>query len=186
MGLKAVMTLSTGGNLIQQKTNKHSPVFCNPPGFTLIEVILVVVLLAVVVSLSVPQFSKSFQKLQLRQLTQDLAYCMQYAQSRAITQNKEVRLEFDPEFLKYWLTQQASSLTPPSAATIYENISGRMGRVFSVPANVEIKTDDTAISFYPDGSIEKQIIEICYKQKCSLITTQEKRGSIEVYESESD
>ena len=150
--------------------------------FTLIEIILVVLILGVVVGMAVPNFSRTYATFQLKQFTEDLAYLMRYAQSRAITTNREVRLEFDPDFLQYWLTQQMVDETKIDAGLIFERITGRYGRIFKVPAEVRIETKINYMSFYSDGTMGRERIYICHEKQCLTISTQEQRGFVQIFE----
>ncbi|MBI3617245.1 MAG: prepilin-type N-terminal cleavage/methylation domain-containing protein [Candidatus Omnitrophica bacterium] len=78
-------------------------------GFTLIEILLVVVIMAVIAALAVSNFSRTYAGIELRKAADDLAYRMRYAQSYAVTKNTRARLEFDPLFTQYWLTRPAGS-----------------------------------------------------------------------------
>ncbi len=67
-------------------------------GFTLVEILLVVVIMAVIAVLAVPNFSRTYAGIELHKTADDLAYRMRYVQSYAITKNTRARLEFDPSF----------------------------------------------------------------------------------------
>ena len=153
-------------------------------GFTLIEIILVVLLVTVIIGLTVPNFSSAYNNLQLQNTTDHLAYLMRYAQGRAVTHNREVRLEFDEEHLHYWLTEQEEMIGASEAEKTFNQISGRLGRMFVIPKDIEVRMEAMGISFYPDGRIEKDHIYLCYHDRCYLISTKERRGYVQIYEAE--
>ena len=153
--------------------------------FTLIEIILVVLILGVVVGMAVPNFSRTYSTFQLKQFTEDLVYLMRYAQSRAITNNREIRLEFDPEFLQYWLTQQKEGEERGAGDPVFERFTGRYGRIFKVPPELRIKTGMNTVSFYPDGTIARARMDVCRDEKCLTISTKEQRGFVQVLEENS-
>ena len=154
-------------------------------GFTLIEILLVVLLLSVITGLAVPNFSQSYSNFQLQKFTEDLAYTMRYAQSRAVSRNTPVRLEFNNDFSQYWLTQFASpsnETETPGAAPVYEKIAGRYGRIFSTIRGIHIQSLSDHIDFFPDGRIAKQRVYVCREEKCFTISTQEQRGFVDILE----
>ena len=73
-----------------------------PRGFTLVEILLVVMLIGLAAGLAVPNFSGSFSSLQLRETAENLGYLMRYAQSRAIIRRQPCRLEFNIDNTKPW------------------------------------------------------------------------------------
>jgi len=157
-----------------------------PKGFTLIEIILVVLLLSVVVGLTIPNFSQTFTKTQLQKCAQDLVYTMRYAQSRATTKNRRVQLVFNTDFSQYWLSdflEDSRGSSDPS-----QKISGKMGRIFKIPSQIIIELGQNTITFYPDGSIEKERVYVCLSPSdkkedlCLTISTKEQRGFVRIYD----
>ena len=150
-------------------------------GFTLIEIILVLLLLAIVSGLTVPNFSKTYQRLELKKAANDIAYLMRYAQSRAIAKGHQIRFEFAEDFTGYELKEQSSD--KKQADEEFKNISGRLGNHFQVPQILHVSSEDTVINFFPDGTIDKQRISVCSvkEEKCFTISTQEQRGRVLVF-----
>lgn len=157
-------------------------------GFTLIEVLLVIVLLTIVTALAIPRFNQSYAQLQLRDLTNDIAYLMRYAQSRAIHTARPLKLMFDEGNNSYWLTQAAPDDEEGPAAeeppdVIYEKLPGRFGRVFKVPAEMTLAPTHSSVTFTPDGRIEKIQIDVCRQDQCMIVSTQNQSGYVAVIES---
>ena len=163
-----------------------------PQGFTLIEILLVVVIMAVIAVLAVPNFSRTYAGIELRKAADDLAYRMRYAQSYAITRNTLTRLEFDPFFTQYWLTRQSGDETAQGA---FERIPGRMGEITGIPrdAQVSFAEGGPALYFYPDGTMDKRRISFCRAlpvplrgtysagrqgDECFFVSTQKQRGQV--------
>lgn len=156
-------------------------------GFTLIEILLVAVILAVIAVLAVPDFSRTYAGIELRKAADDLAYRMRYAQSYAITTNTRVRLEFDPLFTQYWLTRPTDSLREQSgddaAQDVFERLTGRLGQSMSLPRDVRLSFEDgdPPLFFYPDGTIDKRRISLCRGEDCVFVSTQKQRGQVHVF-----
>ncbi len=148
-------------------------------GFTLIEIVLVVVLLGIIVSMSLPSFRSSYNKFLLEKAGNDLAYLMRYAQSRAITQGKEIRLVFSEDFEKYWLEQRtidSSAAADPSvkrgeknsAKEAFTKIPGRWGRNFSVRPELKVQSRGISlVKFYPGGKIDRVTLHVCHGKSCA-------------------
>ena len=181
--------------------------------FTVIEILLVVVIMAVITVLAVPNFSRTYAGIELRKAADDLAYRMRYAQSYAITKNTRARLEFDPLFTQYWLTRPTGSLRPKAprgeeqsgddtAQDAFERLTGRLGQSISLPREVRLSFEDgdPSLFFYPDGTIDKRRISLCRAlpagrvgpatrdrqgEDCVFVSTQKQRGHVHVFK-ESD
>ena len=155
--------------------------------FTLIEILLVVVIMAVIAVLAVPNFSRTYAGIELRKAADDLAYRMRYAQSYAITKNTRARLEFDPLFTQYWLTRPTGSLREQSedeaAQDAFERLTGRLGQSISLPRDVRLSFEDgdPSLFFYPDGTIDKRRISLCRGEDCVFVSTQKQRGQVHVF-----
>ncbi len=151
-----------------------------PRGFSLIELILVVLLLSVIAGLAVPNFKQSFSNLKLNQTAKDLSYVMRYAQSRAVSKGIVIRLEFTSEMDRYHLTQLSSK----GSLGEYERFKGRMGREFEISDLIKIDFMEGNVTFFPDGTIEKKEINVCKEDRCLLISTKVQRGYVNVIEEE--
>ncbi|MFA6378953.1 MAG: prepilin-type N-terminal cleavage/methylation domain-containing protein, partial [Candidatus Omnitrophota bacterium] len=76
--------------------------------FTLIELLLVVALMVVIAGLSIPNLPRHLSVFQLDQTTRHVSYLMRYAQSLAVVNQKEYRLCFSLDRLKYWLEEESA------------------------------------------------------------------------------
>ncbi len=162
-------------------TKRDIVVFCKRENaFTLVEILLVVVIMGVITVLAAPKFSRTYAGIELRKAADDLAYRMRYAQSYAVTNNTLARLEFDPSSMQYSLARQSDDET--SSGT-FEKIANDLGARVSVPAGIAMSFEEgeTAIDFYPDGTIDKRRISFCRKEECVFVSTQKQRGQVHVF-----
>ncbi len=155
-------------------------------GFTLIEILIVVVLLAVIAAVSLPHFSVSLARLQLRNTAYKLAYLMRYAQSAAITRGIEMRLSFDSQFQTYGIEQSFPDDSWEENGGQFQALEGPWGRRDEVPDDMQLTAGKESVVFYPDGQIEKFQANICRETDCFLITTEGVRGLVEVLPFSSD
>jgi prepilin-type N-terminal cleavage/methylation domain-containing protein len=151
-------------------------------GFTMIEIMLVVLILSILAGLTLPHFSRTYKNFELTKETQDLAYAMRYAQSRAVTKGKEMRLEFSPDFSSYQLAEEVEGDLPQEAERSFKAIHGRWGRVFQLPAPIKIESEEMYVHFYADGSMDKRHVFICRDEPCLTISTKEQRGHVRIFE----
>lgn len=146
-------------------------------GFTLVELLLVLLIVAIAAGLTVPNFSKTYARIQLKKTAEDLAYLMRYAQSRAVVKNRPVRLTFDEEFSRYWLTEATAEDNEEFA-----RISGRWGKTYPVSEKIEVFSDKLFVTFYPDGHMDRQLIYVTREERTLTISTREQRGYVRVFD----
>ena len=149
--------------------------------FTMIELLLVVIILATIATLAIPNFSRSFVRLQLEQTANHISYVMRYAQSRAIQKNLQQKLVFNANFREYTLQQEAFSPEETTPEKKFGKIFGRWGQTFSIPAGIEVQSLQNEINFFPDGKIDRLRIYVCQKDQCMTVTTKEQQGYVDVY-----
>ena len=127
----------------------------NNTGFTLIELVLVILLISILTALSTPLFRRTFSDLILRNAALDMAKLINYAQEMAIIEKVNYKVNFNFEERKYWLTRQK-----PEGVS-YERIKGRYGKPFSLSRDLELSSDkEEGFILYPDGRSDKAKIEI--------------------------
>jgi type II secretion system protein H len=120
-------------------------------GFTLVELLVVTLILAVVVGICVPQFRSTFRHLQLQVTASDVATLLTYASRRAVTRGEMVRIHFDADGRRYWLARADEA----ASAVAFEKISGKFGRVATVPGPISLAPSTRDVTFYPDGRADR-------------------------------
>ncbi|WP_316369353.1 GspH/FimT family pseudopilin [Candidatus Thiodiazotropha sp. CDECU1] len=113
-------------------------------GFTLIEVMLTLVVLALLVSLTPPLFQKAFPSLKLKAATRDLAQEIRYIQQTAILTGVPSKVQFDLQNNAYQS----------------DHVNG--GEVRHLPDGLNFASDNSrssaigesvmVLEFFPDGS----------------------------------
>lgn len=155
-------------------------------GFTLVEILLVLLILTVIVGLTAPNLSRSLTKHQFEKSAEELLNLMRYAQSRAITRGHSVRLVFNDENTEYWLAEDSvSGSDSGNEAASSERVPGSMGATRRVPGDVVLRTEDIAVlTFYPDGRMDRTELGVCRGGRCKMISTRIQRGFIRSYDAE--
>ena len=153
-------------------------------GFTLIEILLVLLLFGVFAGLAIPQFGPTYSRLQLKETAEDLVYLMRYAQSRAIVRQKKCGLQFDSQMTSYWLIEDRSDPEESLSIESFERMAGRFGRIYHVPEKITIEADETLIRFYPDGTMDKVNIYVSNnREEVFTISTFQKTGQVQIFNS---
>jgi len=75
----------------------------NSKGFTLVEVIIVVVIIGIMAAISIPSISRWLPNYRLKRAARDVYSSMQKARMLAVKLNRETAIEFDPGTNKYTL-----------------------------------------------------------------------------------
>lgn len=149
-------------------------------GVTLVELLLVMILLGVMAALSIPHFSKTYSSLQLQRTAEDMSYVMKYAQMRAITKGHLVRFLLAEDNSKYWIEERAGE--QQSSDEQFVHIRGQWGRTFTIPDEIVVEAKNIGkVDFFPSGQIEGVDVDICLREKCIIVSTQKRRGHVEMF-----
>ncbi len=110
-------------------------------GFTLLELILVMLILTTVLALSGPSLKGFFSMRQIDSAAAQIIALTQYAQSQAVCEGRIYRLNLDVIHRTYWLTvQDQGAFVDPDT---------EWGRVFQLPEDVGLEV----IDFKMDGLV---------------------------------
>lgn len=133
-------------------------------GFTLVELVLVMVLLTVVASLVAPRMSSFFRGRALSAEAQRLLSLTHYAQSRAVAAGVPVLLWIDPRRSAYGLEVQGAHATGVDHEVAYEadpSVTLQLPAVTDAPVSEDdderlgLPENMAAIRFTPDGYFDE-------------------------------
>lgn len=126
-------------------------------GFTLIELICVVIIISVLTAASLPQINKYFDTLELSSFSRDLQVYMNYLCQRAIVERKIIYFNIDQDKKQYWA---------------YTTEEGNILKVYHIPERITVASEQKQVVFYPDGAIDKVSIKLMNRdnQYVSLTT----------------
>ena len=127
-------------------------------GFTFIELIFVVTLLAILAVVTVPRFRRSFDSLVLQNFVSDFTSYAMYAQAKSVSGGSEVSVDLDPT-QRLLLTEDHVKYQDPSGGNVDQWVTGK---VKSIPdlVLVDLKASTGKIVFYPDGTSDSADIDI--------------------------
>ena len=151
-------------------------------GFTLIEILIVVIILAVIAGISIPNFAKSLITIELSQTAQDLLMTMRFAQSRSVLQGGVYQLVFEDGFKSYHLEQAKTDTSETEEEIIFIPMNNRWGKKHLVPSSVSVTLDRSTVRFYSDGTIEPIRIEVSNNKSKFFLSTMEQRGHVFIWE----
>ncbi|MCQ9207713.1 MAG: prepilin-type N-terminal cleavage/methylation domain-containing protein, partial [Omnitrophica bacterium] len=128
------MTLQIGNKIPRNNFCFSSSVrFTNPTllraGFTLIELVLVILLISILTAISTPLFRRTFSDIVLKNTAYDMAKVINYIGEMAIIEKVKYKLNLDFENGKYWITKYGLS----EEGVVYGRVSGRYGKDFFLP-----------------------------------------------------
>jgi type II secretion system protein H len=159
-------------------------------GFTLVELILVMVLLLIVAAMVAPRMSSFFRGRALSSEAQRLLSLTHYAQSRAVAEGVPVLLWIDPRNSRYGIDIQNGHTSAEDRDVTYEADPSVTLEVPTV-ANAPVSEDDdeklglpenlAAIRFTPDGffdevSVNKIILRQGDEAALELVPTVNRLG----------
>jgi type II secretory pathway pseudopilin PulG len=137
-------------------------------GFTLIEIGLVLLIIAVVVALVVPRF-RDQSHAELLKETRKLATTFRYLQHEAILNGRVYRLNIDLDQQRYFVTSAEEGDLLEGG---FERASGILARDVALPASLQIADVDVPMisgklyegvaftHFYPDGYVDPTVVHL--------------------------
>ena len=152
------MTLTTGRNP-SAPHGRRAPTRKVPGGFTLLELILVLVLISVALAMVSPSLRGFFASRQTADAAMRVVSLSQWARSEAVSQGRPCRLNVDPQRRACWVTVQRAGAFVPA--------DGDAGRAIPLPQGAEVRLRATGgdpppayVRFDPSGRSDTAAIEI--------------------------
>ena len=128
-------------------------------GFSLVEMIVVLVLIGVSISLLAPSLSRFSKGIELKATVKKISAILRYCRSEAINKGRVYQVFFDSESREVKVQPMAPSEEKEGEA---KNADKGFPKIYSVPAGVNLKevktespessSDLPTIEFYPNGS----------------------------------
>ena len=136
------------------------------PGFTLLELAVVLLLIGLVLAIAMPRFS-AFQGTELRSQARRLAARSHYLYQEAGAQKVLLRLNFDLNRSVYFVTR----LDPFAARPAFRRETGPAGGIVSMPAEVRLRdvwveggglfhNGIVRSQFYPGGGADATVVHL--------------------------
>lgn len=153
--------------------------------FTLLEILIVILIMGVLTTISIPLVSTSFANFQFINSSKNIISLMRYARERSILERVNYRLAFNIDAGTYCLLFQKSPFEEPDRYKIEES---SLGKKYQLPEGVTIEriefleevNSSEFITFYPDGSADSVNIYLCNDKGESLIISTQIAGQIKI------
>jgi prepilin-type N-terminal cleavage/methylation domain-containing protein len=154
-------------------------------GFTLVEIIMVVLILSIAVVIAIPMFA-SAADIQVRSVANRIAADLDYARGLAITRQKNYTVVFYPVAVSSPTVHAAESYEIIDTATSTVITNPLDGRPFTVELTKDSRVSGVNIDTVKDGLVEISAITFNYLGTPSLtgtgwITLKSKDGTFVVY-----
>jgi len=134
-------------------------------GFTLIELILVMIVLFTVAAVVAPRFSDFFPSYQVRKASEQLLAWARKARADAAVTGVRQRLVIDPTNRKYWIEYEARPMKEPGKFTLLSGAWGEetLSQSVTFESIEDADTDGTRagmkiLEFRPDGTSSEATI----------------------------
>ena len=141
--------------------------------FTLVELVLTALIVAILVGVSMPLFSRQFSDLELRNSCYNIAKLTSLAQQKAIAEGRFYKINFDFEEAKYWLTAGED-------LEEFERLGTKYGRTYRLPSQSELRGKKSSFIFYPNGNSEKMEIIIVGRTAIYSLKSKGRLGHIKI------
>lgn len=175
--------------MAQKPTDKRS-------GFTLIEVVLVLVIIVIVAGISVPYFGGSIGASKLRSAGRSISHLAQFSRSMAIMRQQTIIMVIDKETMEIYAGPMQESNASEADGAIDQEILQRLGYVdredseqFSVeqklmarrlPEGVSIRRFEKDLTDLDDSSPNSYIVQCYPNGQCEWfeLELENRRGSV--------
>jgi Tfp pilus assembly protein FimT len=148
----------------------------NRGGFTLVELILLTIIIAVLVAISTPRFRNTFSGLKLKEASFNLAKLINYAQEKAIIEGVPYKLILDTDEGRYYFLK----FDETSRRGEYIRLKEKVGKIFKLPQGLRLRANKKEIVFYPDGHSEKATIAISGKKGLIKMRVKGRLGYVDI------
>lgn len=133
----------------------------NASGFTLMELVIVLIILGILSAAVVPMYGRSMKLIHRNHAVRDLLATMKYAQERAISDMVEHRVYFDPKANQYWIERFVKRDEEDREHKEFEPLREAYGNRHDLPESLKLERPRTErdkedrtyfIPFYPNGA----------------------------------
>lgn len=117
------------------------------PGFTMIELLLVILIVGTMAGLSAPKLRGSYERMRLTESANSLRSAIRMARETSITEGIPHRVALDLVDRAYWVEKQSTD------GSRYDRLQSRWGRGRGLPDGIHVASAPEAIEFGPDGRV---------------------------------
>ena len=136
----------------------------NTRGFTLLELMVVVSILAVITAMVTPVFGATFKGIRSENEVRNLVSYLEYAQQRAVTDSAEYRVYFAPQLGVYWMERAVVRDGLSVAFVMVDDVNVEEAKLpesiaLAVPRARRYRKENVYyVGFYPNGMCDDALI----------------------------
>jgi general secretion pathway protein H len=116
----------------------------NTKGFTLIELIVVIIIIASICALALPNSGKILENIKVRSTVRQICALLNYARGQAVISATNYKVNYNVNQKSCWITKKINDS--------YVRLKGRAGKTLFIPKEVSFETKIDSITFYPKGT----------------------------------
>jgi Tfp pilus assembly protein FimT len=174
-------------NAIEQMNQVNRRHFKFPPGFTLFELVLVLLLLGFMLLLSFPNFRELVSPGDMKRVVQGFVGTLRYAQSQAATAKHSYRVNMDVKENAFWVSLEAEkgkfSHDPSSYGQLTYLPAGIIFLDVYHPERGKARDGDAYVEFSPTGWADECTIHLKKsEQEVFTLFVHSLGGNVEVVE----
>ena len=145
------------------------PRFKSRSGFTLLEMVLVLLILTIVVAMAAPSLRGFWHGSRIKDAGDQIMAVTRFARTQAISDGTVYRLNIAPDGDGYWLTMQS--------AEGFTQLPSEFGRQYDLPDDARIqlmKLDGSGadhVDFFPNGRTEASSIKLSASGQNDIVLT---------------
>lgn len=163
-------------------------IFKKNPGFTLVEALIVVVIIGMIISLSLPKLTATLENLRIQTQARNIAYLFNYVRECAIMQGREFRVVFEEEKETYYVTDRDNEIETGDILMRKKKISAPLDlsaaivNQYEEPVSSFAKNIIKHVIFYPDGTATYSQISLADNQGRNIIISVDIYGRINIHQ----
>lgn len=136
------------------------------PGFTMLELVVVVSLLTLFTMMIVPLYGYSMSRMESRSSRNNLTALIDFVQQRAVVESREFRIYFDEEERAFWVMALAGM---NEDEPWFDHVTEHYGRRQHLPNHLEFtalprrrdrELEAQYLAFYPNGASDRAVIRV--------------------------
>lgn len=116
----------------------------NNKGFTLIELIAVMIIIASICAIVLPNSGKILTNIKRTSTIRQMCAILNYARGQAVIRGTDYQVNFNLEKKSCWITKKENDT--------YILLKGNEGKTFLIPREFSFQTETEAVTFYPKGN----------------------------------
>ncbi|MEW6096749.1 MAG: prepilin-type N-terminal cleavage/methylation domain-containing protein [bacterium] len=115
----------------------------NNKGFTLIELIAVIIIIASICALALPNSGKILSNIKVRSTVRQICALLNYARGQAVIHGANYKVNCNEKEKSCWITKKTND--------DYVRLKGREGKTLFIPQEISFQTEIDSVTFYPKG-----------------------------------